>query len=96
MMLPNYQSKVFKLYYRNELMGVITNPSTDQPWFMGDFAATDGFAQFRAGFDAMAEEDWDRSEEPLVDLEHWEIEDDGGVRDEALVQITGTDIHWRW
>lgn len=47
---PNYRSSVFKLYYKDELIGVITNPFTDQPWFHGDIETTDAFEKFRAGF----------------------------------------------
>ncbi|MFN8658937.1 MAG: hypothetical protein U0105_21550 [Candidatus Obscuribacterales bacterium] len=97
--LPNYHSPTFKLLYKRTLIGTITNVGTDQPYFMGDLEVTPAYEPFRKGFAVLTSKEAQlKGIDPALDLEHWYVEDEDGVRAIAYVAVhdDGKSIIWRW
>lgn len=95
----NPKSKTYKLFYKDALIGNISEVTTDWPWFIGDIEVTSAFEEFRAGFDFLNDEDNpDRFAGELpIDLENWFIEDEDGNRVPADVSVhEGKEVWWRW
>ncbi|MBZ0187629.1 MAG: hypothetical protein K8F91_15385, partial [Candidatus Obscuribacterales bacterium] len=66
----NYQSKTFKLFYRERLIGTIKNVTTDFPWFIAEIEATDAFDQFKEIFEVLTDEDNENRFERADEIEH--------------------------
>lgn len=98
-LIVDYWSDSFKLFYKDRLIGVITNIETDFPHFTGDLKATPAFEDFREGFEfLMNDEDADRFVGELpIDLDNWFVENERGVKKLASVGIhdNGTYAIWR-
>ena len=96
----NYQSKTFKLFYRERLIGIIKNVTTDFPWFIAEIEVTDAFDQFKEIFEVLTDEDNENRFERADEIEHvnWFIEDDQGEKEEIILPAIhdGNEIWWRW
>ena len=95
----NYESKTYKLYYQDRLIGEISNIDMDWPWLIADLATTEAFEEFREGFAFLTNEDNEErfNGERPIDLDNWFIADEQDNRVEVYLAIhNGDEIWWRW
>jgi hypothetical protein len=91
----------YRLYWRDQELGIVSATVGEFPWMSGDFAFTAVDPVLREFFEFMSGESPGDPpfEEELLDEENWWLVEPGGSRrgiTVPAVRISDGEIAWRW